>query len=320
MRSASASPSRIATTDEIDAKAGEAERKPPIKVLTAPDTDPGGITGTAEIGTAKDSDFQLRETPDGWALGFRLVSDKGGIKVIARDAMAQGLAASVGETVGKRVTVWGRIKDEEFTPKGARRKIKYQVLDARAHQDARVRAARDGRSGAGSVGARMRRITTAITGAVLLAVIVAGVALAAMYEQAASGEVKACANIVTSSGGPNACFGETSTSGWPAGDLFILTNGTDVADLTNVYYGLIGKGGTDSRCDRTLTVDWNDCLTDVVVRLPYHTCFRAYTDEEYHGERVWAASNNKTSGTKIYHFGALGSLNNTVSSARLYNC
>ena len=126
-RWASASTSRIATTDEIDAKEGEAERKPPIKVLTAPDRDPGGITGTAEIGTAKDSDFQLRETPDGWALGFRLVSDKGGIKVIAFDAMAQALAASVGETVGKRVTVWGRIKDESFTNKGGR-KISYQVL------------------------------------------------------------------------------------------------------------------------------------------------------------------------------------------------
>ena len=119
----------IATTDEIDAKEGEAERKPPIKVLTAPDRDPGGITGTAEIGTAKDSDFQLRETPDGWALGFRLVSDKGGIKVIARDAMAQALAASVGETVGKRVTVWGRIRDETFTPKGSGRKVTYQVLE-----------------------------------------------------------------------------------------------------------------------------------------------------------------------------------------------
>ena len=119
----------IATTDEIDAKEGEAERKPPIKVLTAPDKDPGGITGTAEIGTAKDSDFQLRETPDGWALGFRLVSDKGGIKVIAFDAMAQALAASVGETVGKRVTVWGRIKDETFTPKGSGRKVTYQVLE-----------------------------------------------------------------------------------------------------------------------------------------------------------------------------------------------
>jgi hypothetical protein len=92
------------------------------------DRDPGGITGTAEIGTATDSDFQLRETPDGWALGFRLVSDHGGIKVIAFDAIAQALAASVGETVGKRVTVWGRIKDEEFTPKGAKRPVRYQVL------------------------------------------------------------------------------------------------------------------------------------------------------------------------------------------------
>ena len=105
-----------------DGKAGAEPIPPPM------DRDPGGITGTAEIGTANDSDFQLRETPDGLALGFRLVSDRGGIKVIARDAMAQGLAASVGETVGKRVTVWGRIKDEEFTPKGAKRPIRYQVL------------------------------------------------------------------------------------------------------------------------------------------------------------------------------------------------
>ncbi len=118
----------IATTDEIANKEGEADRKEPIKVLTAANHDPGGIIGTAEIGTAKDSDFQLRETPDGWALGFRLVSDHGGIKVIAYDAIAQALAASVGETVGQRVTVWGRIKDEEFTPKGAKRPIRYQVL------------------------------------------------------------------------------------------------------------------------------------------------------------------------------------------------
>ena len=55
------------------------------------------------------------------------MSDKGGIKVIARDAMAQALAGSIGETVGKRMTVWGRIRDEEFTNKGGR-KIKYQVL------------------------------------------------------------------------------------------------------------------------------------------------------------------------------------------------
>ena len=142
----------IATTDEIDNKEGEADRKPPIKVLTAPDKDPGGITGTAEIGTAKDSDFQLRETPDGWALGFRLVSDKGGIKVIAFDAMAQALAASVGETVGKRVTVWGRIKDEEFTPKGAKRPVTLPGAHPRAHQDARVRAARHRGTGTGTVG------------------------------------------------------------------------------------------------------------------------------------------------------------------------
>ena len=42
--------------------------------------------------------------------------------------MASLWPGPVGETVGKRVTVWGRIKDEEFTPKGTTKKIKYQVL------------------------------------------------------------------------------------------------------------------------------------------------------------------------------------------------
>ncbi len=120
----------IATTDEIANKEGEADRKPPVRVLTAPQYDPGGLIGTAEMGTARDSDFQLRNEPDGGAfLGFRLISDKGGIKVVARDALAVALAGSVAETVGQRVTVWGRIRDEEFTPKGAKRPVKYQVLD-----------------------------------------------------------------------------------------------------------------------------------------------------------------------------------------------
>jgi hypothetical protein len=114
----------IASQDEVDAKAGEETRVP------APEkTDDGGLIGVVEKGTARDSDLELRETPDGWVIGFRLKANgRGGIKVIARDAMAQAVAAWAGQIVGQRVTCWGRISDEEFTPKGTQKKVKYQVL------------------------------------------------------------------------------------------------------------------------------------------------------------------------------------------------
>jgi hypothetical protein len=60
--------------------------------------------------------------------GSRLVSDKGGIKVVSFDALAEALSLNKAAVIGQRVTVWGRIKDEEFTPKGAKRPVRYQVL------------------------------------------------------------------------------------------------------------------------------------------------------------------------------------------------
>ena len=170
----------------------------------------------------------------------------------------------------------------------------------------------------------MKRLTTALVGAILLVTLTAGVALAAMYEQAASSNVYACDNLIASSAGPNVCFGETSISGRPGGDLFLLTNGSDVADFSNIIYGLVGEGGSNSRCDGSWLNDWNDCLTDAVVKLPAGTCFRAYTDEGYGGARVFALSNRADdpgSVTKVHHFAtATGSLNNAISSARLYSC
>jgi hypothetical protein len=159
----------------------------------------------------------------------------------------------------------------------------------------------------------------------VLALTIPGIALAALYQQPASFETQACYNLVNSSAGPNACFGETwGTGDWPTGDLFIATNGSDVSDLSNIDYGLCGQGGTDCRCDTNLLTDWNDCFTDAVVKLPAGTCFRAYVDENYGGQRVFAASNwasDPGSVTKIYHFPHLaGGLNNTISSFRLYSC
>jgi hypothetical protein len=114
----------IASGDEVRAKAGEETRVP-----TPEKTDDGGLIGVVEKGTAKDSDMELRETPDGWAIGFRLKANgRGGIKVIARDALAQAVAAWAGQLVGQRVTCWGSIKDETYRPKGTQKTVTYQVL------------------------------------------------------------------------------------------------------------------------------------------------------------------------------------------------
>jgi hypothetical protein len=146
----------------------------------------------------------------------------------------------------------------------------------------------------------------------------------ALYEQAAGSQPNACYNLVASSLGASVCFGETWTTGdWPGGDLFLATNGSDVADLSNIYYGLVGSGSND-RCDDNFLVDWNDCFTDAYVKLPAGTCFRAYEDENYGGRRTFAASNwasDPGSVTKYFHFPHLvGGLNNKTSSFKLYPC
>jgi hypothetical protein len=115
----------IATSTEIAAKAGEESRVPAPERM-----DDGGLIGIVEKGTSNDSDLGLRETPDGWAIGFKLKANgRGGIKVIARDALAQAIASWSTQLVGQRVTCWGSIRDETFTPKNSTRKVTYQVLD-----------------------------------------------------------------------------------------------------------------------------------------------------------------------------------------------
>lgn len=114
----------IASSDEIRAKDGE-----PATIPAPETTHDGGLIGIAEVGKASDSDGELRQTPDGWVLGFRLKANgRGGIKVVAHDALAHALAAGM-PFMGQRVTCWGSVRDESFTPKGATRKVTYQVLD-----------------------------------------------------------------------------------------------------------------------------------------------------------------------------------------------
>jgi len=88
----------------------------------------GSLIGTAEL--AKDfPDFLPKMSPDGSVLAFKLVSPAGGIKVIVKGDMADILAGLREGVIGQRVSVWGRIRDETFTPKGSKKEVTYQVLD-----------------------------------------------------------------------------------------------------------------------------------------------------------------------------------------------
>lgn len=116
----------FATKDEIAAKAGEDER-PTTQVSTSAGSD--GLIGTVHTKAEWLNDFELRQTPDGSILGFRLKEGrKEGLKVVAKSPLAETLAAFKDEIVGQTVTCWGVLMGEEFTPKGTRRNVSYQVL------------------------------------------------------------------------------------------------------------------------------------------------------------------------------------------------
>lgn len=94
----------IVTAQEVENKAG-GDHAEPVRN--------GGLIG--EIATKGTQDFQLRETPDGWMLPFRVKAGRQSQIVIAQGAIAHALAA-VGK-VGDRVTVFGSSVDKSF-PKG----------------------------------------------------------------------------------------------------------------------------------------------------------------------------------------------------------
>ena len=122
----------IATANEIANKEGQtpaqinkAERERLASKVTNGD---GSLIGTAEL--AKDfPDFLPKQTPDGMVLAFKLTSPDGGIKVIATGALAEVLPTVRDDVIGQRVSCWGRVRDETFTPKGTKKAVTYQVLD-----------------------------------------------------------------------------------------------------------------------------------------------------------------------------------------------
>lgn len=92
--------------------------------------DDGSLIGTVEVGDRTSSDFMVRNTPDGPALGFRLRGAKGGILVETKGPLAVQLNANKDAVVGQRVTVWGNVTPRSFTPKGSTRQTNYVVMAA----------------------------------------------------------------------------------------------------------------------------------------------------------------------------------------------
>lgn len=121
----------IATSNEIAGKeqnprVGAADYEPPTPPTFQPGPD-GGMIGVAEVGKAP-ADFELRESPDGWSIAFRLASGRKSFKVIAEDELALMLSEKRPDILDKTVTAWGRVSEETFTPEGTRKKIPYTVL------------------------------------------------------------------------------------------------------------------------------------------------------------------------------------------------
>ena len=114
--------------DDGSAAVGDhiAPRRPEPKVEQ---TDDGGLIGEVQVGDKASSDFLVRQSPEGSALGFRLRGGRGGILVECRGPLADQLFAVKDAIVGKRVTVWGAVSDRSFTPKG-KPEVTYQVLAA----------------------------------------------------------------------------------------------------------------------------------------------------------------------------------------------
>jgi len=97
---------------------------PPNRPELVRTTGNDGLIG--KVATSGTQDFNLRETPDGPVLPFRIKEgNKAGQIVIAHGAMATLLAPM--DLIGQRVTVWGRYSDEE-SPKPDGYVVHYKVL------------------------------------------------------------------------------------------------------------------------------------------------------------------------------------------------
>ena len=110
----------IASKDEIAAKE--------IKANVEKGED-GSLIGIAEAGKQMTSDFLLRQTPEGPALGFRLVGE-GSILVECRGPLATQLFSVREKVIGSRVQCWGKPRDVVVPPTGKKSGWTYVAIAA----------------------------------------------------------------------------------------------------------------------------------------------------------------------------------------------
>lgn len=102
-------------------------REPPrLPPREDPRTGADGLIGRAIAqGT---QDFELRQSPDGWSLPFRVKDGTKSFIVLAENDLAQSLSTIKATVINQRVTVWGRWTTETIPAKGDKPEVRYQVL------------------------------------------------------------------------------------------------------------------------------------------------------------------------------------------------
>jgi hypothetical protein len=74
----------------------------------------GSLIGLADVAKAP-HDYEVRQTPDGPALGFKLVEGRAHVRVIAYGPLAEALALVKDDVIGQRVTAYGVMSQEKWT-------------------------------------------------------------------------------------------------------------------------------------------------------------------------------------------------------------
>jgi hypothetical protein len=97
-----------------------------ITVGTQEVTPDGGLIGKAVI--QGNQDFNLRQTPSGSTLPFRIKNGSHSFIVLAENELAQAVEMMRAQILDHLVTVWGKWTDETIPAKGVKPEIKYRIL------------------------------------------------------------------------------------------------------------------------------------------------------------------------------------------------
>ena len=122
----------IATSNEIQNKAVGTAGSGDVTVgnvtiQPSPELTPdGGLIGTAFA--QGNQDFNLRQSPEGWSLPFRVGSKSKSYIVLAENDLANALDLMKLRVIDKRVTVWGHWSNETTAAKGTKPEIRYKIL------------------------------------------------------------------------------------------------------------------------------------------------------------------------------------------------